>query len=152
MIYWREDDRADEHLFKNRHFQQLRKMFDGDDSFMTAGHQRTNLRTRERTVPDWTRSNKEVRKVLLRSFPKLLADPQQRLQAARWARVIHLYFRMHYTYKQVSAELDKTPKSIESIIRSIKRVADGRRANGNGLRSLRGPGRPKSTKNPCQTM
>ncbi len=127
----------------NRDFQQLRTILDGDDPFMVGGHQKSSLRKKERIVPEWTKNDKKVREVLLRSFPKLRTDPKQRYQAARWARIIHLYFRMQYTYRQVAAELDMPLKAMESMIRSIKRVAAGRRANGTGLLGSIPVGRPK---------
>jgi hypothetical protein len=130
----------------NRDFQQLREILDGDDPFMVGGHQKSHLRTKERKVPEWTKNNKKTQQVLLRSFPKLRTDLKQRLQAARWARIIHLYFRMQYTYRQVAAELEMPPRAVDSMIRSIKRVAAGRRANGTGLLGLMPTGRPKKKK------
>ncbi len=127
----------------NRDFQQLRTILDGDDPFMVGGHQKSSLRKKERIVPEWTKNDKKVREVLLRSFPKLRTDPKQRRQAARWARIIHLYFRMQYTYRQVADELDMPLKAMESMIRSIKRVAAGKRANGTGLLGSIPVGRPK---------
>jgi hypothetical protein len=111
---------------------------------MGGGHQIVGLRRRKRSVPEWTLNNKEVRKVLLRSFPKLATDPIQRLRAARWARIIHLYFRLQYTYRQVAQELEMMPGSVRTMIISIKRVATGRRANGTGQLGISPRGRPRS--------
>ena len=121
----------------NRDFQQLRKIFEGGDPFMSNGHQIVKLRTRKRTVPAWTRNNKEVQKVLLRSFPKLATDSRQRIRAARWARIIHLYFRLQWTYRQVADELGITPERMHDLIRNICRSAAGLRADGTGRFSLR---------------
>jgi hypothetical protein len=127
----------------NRDFKQLREVLDGDDPFMTGGHQSTRLRTRQRVVPEWTRNNKKVREILLRSFPKLLTDLKQRARAARWARIIHLYFRMQYTYRQVASELEMTPGHVHMAVAGIRRVAAGGRYDGRGQLGARPVGRPK---------
>jgi hypothetical protein len=127
----------------NKDFQQLRKIFEGSDPFMGGGHQIVKLRRRKRIVPEWTGSNKEVRKVLLRSFPKLATDSKQRASAARWARIIHLFFRLRYTYRQTAAELEAKPESVRAMIMGIKRVAAGKWANGQGILGIKPRGRPK---------
>jgi hypothetical protein len=124
----------------NRDFRQLRRVFDGDDSFMAQGHQISKLQKRERLVPDWTRSNEEVRRVLLRSFPKLATDAKQRERAARWARIIHLYFRLQYTYRQVAEEIGIGVGNVKFKVASIRRVAAGKSAQG---KEPKPRGRPK---------
>ena len=116
----------------NRDFKQLRKFLDGDDPFMVGGHQLSDIRKRTRPVPEWTRNNGRIREILLTSFPNLKTDARQRRGAARWAIVIHLYFRLQYTRVQTAAELDASPESVKNVIRSIKRVSEGRRADGQG--------------------
>jgi hypothetical protein len=121
-------------------FAELRKSVDGSDNFMT-GHRiiKSKGRTRNasRIAPEWARSDVEVRKVLLRSFPKLETDSKQRGRAARWASVIHLYFRMQESYLEIAQELEITPTAVKFLIRSIKRVAAGKSANGSGLHGRR---------------
>jgi hypothetical protein len=128
---------------------ELRQSFDGKDPFMTGGHQIMKVRKKEKIVPKWINDQVKIRQILLESFPKLATDSVQRTRAARWARVIQLYYKMDYTDGQIVDELnDENPDStvtlyqIRSIIRSIKRVAIGRSANGTGQRG-RKPGRPK---------
>ncbi len=114
-----------------------------------GGHQIVRLRRRTRKVPEWTRNDKQVRIVLLRAFPKLALPGKDRTRAARWMRVIHLYFRLQYTYSQVAEELTVTPGSVMSMTRSIQRVAQNRRANGTGQLGKK-RGRPKKLfKNSC---
>jgi hypothetical protein len=114
---------------------QLRKVMDGNDSFM-QGHQIYKIRRIKKSVPDWARSNKEVQKILLRSFPKLADDVRQRNRAATWALVIHMYFRVNCTHREISKQIKKPISSVKSTIRAIKRAAIGLRANGSGSRGL----------------
>jgi hypothetical protein len=111
---------------------------------MGGGHQIVGLRQRKRAVPEWARSNSKVRKLLLRSFPKLATDAKQRAQAARWALIIHLYFRLQYTHRQVAAEIGITSQRVHDLLRSIRRVSNGDRANGTGQLGVSPRGRPKS--------
>lgn len=128
----------------NKDFKQLRRVLDGDDPFMVGGHQKSQLQRRERTVPEWTRSDQKVGKILLRSFPKLHTNTKQRERAAEWARIIHLYFRLQFTYRQTAEEIGKSPGNIRRKIESIKRAGQGLRTNGTGkLRGLKG--RPKKS-------
>lgn len=127
----------------NKDFQQLRKIFEGGDPFISRGHQVVGLRRRKRKILEWTRSNKKIQEILLRSFPRLHTNQKQRGRAARWAAVIHLYFRLQYTYRQVAEELQTTPQAVLAVTRSIVRVAGGMKANGRGKRSLKPGGRPK---------
>ena len=113
---------------------QLRGKFDGQDPFMTGGHQIIKTRQRERTIPEWTKSNKSVQGVLLLAFPKLNSNARQRVAAARWASVIHLYYRMKMTRSAVSAQTKIPVDTLRSLLRNISRVAKGLRADGTGSR------------------
>ena len=125
----------------NRNFKQLRRFLDGDDPFMVGGHQISEIRKRCRVVPDWTRNDGRIREVLLRAFPNLRTDNRQKKAASRWAAVVYLYFRLQYTNTQTAAELKLTIPALKAILRSIRRVAAGRRADGTGLLSGK-KGRP----------
>lgn len=125
-------------------FQQLRKIIDSGDSFVGGGHTIIKIRRRKRKIPEWTRNDSAVKKVLLRSFPKLRVDIRDRTRAARWLRIIYLYFRLQYTHRQISEELELTPTNIKRIIISIRRAGNERKANSGAARSLRGGGRPKA--------
>lgn len=122
----------------------LRNAVDANDQFMT-GHGVVKVRTYKRAVPKWTRNDKAVRALILRSFPKMNTDSAQRNAAARWASVIHLYFRMGYTASQVAEEIGSTTMKIEFVIRSIHRVSKGLRANGTGKLGAK-RGRPKKNR------
>lgn len=130
-------------------FKQLRKKFDGSESFMNRGHQiiksagATRHAERVSKTPDWVHDDQRVRELLLRSFPKLATDPLQRKRAGRWMQVIQLYFRMGWTWAKIAEEMGESPRKIESTIQKIYNVAAGRRSDGK-QRSVRSPGRPKN--------
>lgn len=129
----------------NDHLGELRRKIDSNDPFVTGGHQVLKPRSNDKKeVPEWTRDDKKVREILLRSFPKLTTDYKQRVRAARWIRIIHLYFRMHMTRGQVAEEMGVEPGIIRDVVRSIRRVAANRRANGSGVLGVRPRGRPKN--------
>lgn len=113
-------------------FLELRGKFDGQDPFMTGGHQIIKMRTGDRVVPEWTKSDKEVQKILLRSFPKLRTSPKQRALAGRWAQAIHLYYRMQMTRGQVAAQMKMNLNATKMLIRSINWAGKGLKANGKG--------------------
>lgn len=113
--------------------------FDGSDPFMTGGHQIIKTRRIKRVQPEWTKSDEEIKKVLLRSFPKLKTNARQRAGAARWTRFIHLYYRMGMTKGQVAAEMGTTTVNVANIRNRMRRVFNGQRANNTGKLS-RDPG------------
>lgn len=112
-------------------FLELRGKFDGQDPFMTGGHQIIKLRTGDRVIPEWTKSDKKIQAILLRSFPKLRTDPKQRVSAARWATIIQLYYRMQMTQGQVAAQMKLRPKVVGRLIENITfTVKHGSRSRG----------------------
>lgn len=122
---------------------QLRQHIDGSDNFM-GGFQIGKAKTCKRQTPSWVNNNAKVAAILLSAFSKLKNIQTQRARAARWANVIHYYFRLHYTETQVSEELELSLQTVHSLIRNIKRVASGYRANGSGLKGGK-RGRPKNS-------
>ena len=129
----------------NKDYQQLRTVFEGNDPFVSQGHQVTGLRRRKRPIPEWVRSNAKIREVLLRSFPMLETNLKQRGRAARWARIIHLYFRLQWTYTQVAEELEMKPENLKAMTKSIRRVARGRRADNKAQLGARRRGNPHNS-------
>jgi hypothetical protein len=121
----------------------LRRKIDHDDGF-TSGHQIITIRRTEREDPEWAKSDVEIRKILLRSFPKLETNPKQRARAGRWTRIIQLYFRKHYTHGQIAIELELGYEHIHTLIRAIRRAGKGLKSNGKGVVGQRRVGRPKS--------
>jgi hypothetical protein len=132
---------------------QIRKQIDGDDGFFSGHHVRTacgakgkQIGSRGRKTPVWTKTDTGIQQVLLRAFPKLIENPAQREKAARWARVIYLYYRMGYTFSQVAEEMsihspsEKRPyRAIERLIERIKRVGEGKETHrGKNKRGRRG--------------
>ena len=120
---------------------QLRRVV--DDAFVGGGHQIVKVRQRKRLIPSWANNNERVKEIILRSFPKLDSDAKQHATAARWVRIVQLYFRAHYTRAQVAEEMGLTSEQVKGVIRSMRRVSVGRRANGTGNLGGR-PGRPKT--------
>jgi len=121
-----------------------------DDSFVSGGHQIVKARQYTRKTPEWVNSEIKIRALLLRVFPKLHTEPKQRERAARWGRIIQLYFRTGYTHTQVAHEMRLTADQVRSTIRAIRRAAAGQRADGSGPRSGK-RGRPKRKTNAPQS-
>jgi hypothetical protein len=136
----------------NYDYEQLRQHIDSNDPFMTRGHQIIKIRRgwRKKQVPEWATNDKSVQALVLRSFPKLKTDDKQRRRAGIWVRVINLYFRMGWTRGQIAEELGTTSEIIKYTIRRIRRVSEGKAADGLGPRVKVGSGRPKNSA-PTQT-
>lgn len=126
-----------------RKTQKLKQVLDRSDGFISGGHQIVSARTYKRAVPRWTKNDRLIRELLLKTFPKMATDSRQHDSAARWGAVIHLYFRMGYTRSQIAEEIGSTSVKIHGIIRSILRVSKGIRADGRGPLG-RPKGRPKN--------
>lgn len=113
---------------------------DGSEPFMNRGYRIIKPRHKVKEIPDWAMDDKKVQEIILRSFPKLSTDPKQRMQAGRWVRIIYLYFRREFTVGDI-AHILGTPNddgskivpmsrsAVKTLIRSIKRAAEGKRCN-----------------------
>jgi DNA-directed RNA polymerase specialized sigma24 family protein len=109
--------------------------FGGDDSqFVNGGAQIINplgpashVKRLDR-IPEWATDDKQVKELLLRSFPKLKEDPAQMQRAGRWAQVIHLYFRMGWTQSQIADEMNISQAAVNSMLRSISRARNGKQS------------------------
>ena len=119
----------------NKDLKKLRGSLDGNDKFI-QGYQIGKPRTYARKIPTWARNKTEIRKILLRAFPKLNTSSTQRAAAGRWSRAIYLYFSLGYTRKQTAAEMGLTQKATQRILDRISLVFKG-------LRKARG--RPKNS-------
>ena len=128
-------------MTRKRDMKRLRGKVDGDDSFMSA-HQIKKIRTRERVIPPWTLNDKEVQKILLRSFPSLHKNHSAALRAGRWTRIIHLYYRVQMSNSQVAKEMGMTLNAVKMVLKGIRRVARGRNAKNTAMLGLRPRGRP----------
>lgn len=123
---------------------ELRHSMDGSDPFMTGGHQVISpRRAYKKDHPAWTKSDEKIKQILLRSFPKLQTDRRQRLAAARWLRIIHMYYRVGETIGTIALELHQKVGTVKRVLVSIKRAAKGKNtANGTERRKR---GRPKNS-------
>ncbi len=133
---------TDQKTVRKKDMQKLRRKMDGDDGFMSA-HQIKKIRTRERDIPAWALNDAEVRKVLLRAFPGLHKNQTEARRAGRWTRLIHLYYRVQMSNSQVAKEMGERLNSIKMTLKSIRRVARGRRADNTAALGLKPRGRPK---------
>ena len=132
-------------LTRKRDMAKLRTRMDGNDGFMSA-HQIKKIRTREREIPEWTLNDKEVQKVLLRSFPALRTNNKAAIRAGRWMRLIHLYYRVQMSNSQVAKEMDMTLNAVKMTLKGIRRVAQGRRFDNRCVLGLTPRGRPRRQK------
>lgn len=111
---------------------------------MTTGHQILTTRSHERSTPAWAMDDLKIRAILLKSFPKLKDTTSKDAErAGRWARIIHLYFRMKRTHGQIAEEMSLSYDSVRALVRSIKRAFEGRRCDGSGVFSVYRAGRPR---------
>jgi hypothetical protein len=123
---------------------ELRGKFDGQDPFMTGGHQIIQPRGGNRVIPEWAKSDVKIQKILLRSFPELKTNPAVRVRAARWMVIIQLYYRMQMTNTAVAAQAKLPIKVTNRLIEYIAKAAKGRRAdNGRGKKTGMLTGKPK---------
>jgi hypothetical protein len=135
---------SDSNTTRKKDMDKLRRRLDGDDRFF-GSHQIKKIRTRERDIPTWTLNDKEVRKILLRVFPLLKTHPASQRMAGRWSRIIHLYYRVQMSNSQVAKEMGMTLNALKMVLKSIRRVAKGRRADNSGP-WIRPIGRPRKKK------
>jgi len=130
-------------------YKQLRKKFDGADSFVAGGHTvggkpGTSHAERVANTPEWANNDKQVRSLLLKVFPKLETDEKQRARATKWAQVMYLYFRIGWPSSRIVLELKITDVYFWNLLRRIRRVAKGKRSDRpKDDRGLRPRGRPR---------
>ena len=129
---------------------QLRKVFDGNDQFVSGGHQivksagATRHADRVSKIPEWSLNDEQVKALLLKSFPKLATDAKQRERAGRWLQIIQLYYRMAWTEKKIAEELNMSIDRVRYFIRAIKWASEGKRALDGEQRNKKPVGRPKN--------
>ena len=108
--------------------QQLKRIM-GDSGF---SGQIIKIRRPHKRIPDWTRDNKKVQEVLLRSFPDMEWNDDQRFRAGRWACIINLYFRQNWTRGQIAEELNMTYERVKAALQRIRRAGAERRTDNKG--------------------
>lgn len=109
-------------------FSRLRKFMDGADTYVAGGHATRGAATtshadRLARTPEWVNDNSKVQKVLLTAFPKLLTSRGHRTKAARWARIIQLYYRMGLPTARVAEILGIKVNSLIQILFRINTAA-----------------------------
>lgn len=116
------------HSISTGESQYLRKhYFDGREGFMDHGHQITTLgnRQRDRDIPEWTKHDEQIQKMLLRSFPKLRTNEDQRYKAGQWMRFIQLYWRRYSSRQIIMEEMMLTANQLKSLRSKIVRAGNG---------------------------
>ena len=99
---------------------------------MTEGHQIIKIRRPKKRIPTWVYDFEQIKKILLRCFPKLQYNLRQRNRAGKWVRVINLYFRQNWSRGQIADEMDLQYKTIDRMIERIKKAGEGQRTDGSG--------------------
>jgi len=99
-----------------------------------TGFQVGQARTYKKKWPRWVMNDPEVARVIQVAFPKWRTDERQRKGAGRWVYVLHLYYRMNYTMKDIGEELGVPTSTVRGVVQRAKLVSLGRRSNGSGAR------------------
>jgi hypothetical protein len=106
---------------------QLRRQFDSKDPFMTRGCGLVKPRSNDsKKTPAWASNDAKVRQLVYSRFPEYQTKQRHRNSAARWIRIIQLYWRMGKTEGQTAAEMessDLTPTKVNRYIGRIQTVA-----------------------------
>lgn len=123
-----------------RELDQLRRILDSNDPFMTGGHQiiksagATRHAERMLRVPSWAMDDNKIRELVKRCFP----NPAQRDRAARMVRIIYLYYRTGLPATHIAEDLHLSLKAVKHIIS---------RANKTMVRPAKPRGRPRKETN-----
>ena len=110
---------------------ELRNHFDSNSTFMT-GHRIIKTRQHKRRIPDWAKSDIEIRKMIERSFPYVKTNNDHYRRAARWALFINLYFKMNKTRSEIMDEMGLSYQAVDSLCRAVYRAGKGIKSNGKG--------------------
>jgi hypothetical protein len=155
----------------------LRQSFDSNDpirmAFRIGGLHRNGGRRGSRVTPDWALKSKKMRKILLRSFPRMHEKTaeckndhrycrcpyHQHWLAARWAYIAYLYWGRKLTRGQIVCELNEVDIGEENspaiwnctkvrlVLYHLKRSALGLRSSRPGRgKGYNKEGRPKKTR------
>jgi hypothetical protein len=100
-------------------------VLDGADSFVAGGHAvrgggSTRHAERVANIPEWANSDAEVRALLLKVFPKLEIDENQRKHAAIWTLIIYYYYRMGLTQNRIALKTGWTLRKVHCLIGRIQ--------------------------------
>lgn len=131
-----ENIRANVYKSSDNHpdLEQLREKFDGSDFFMSSGHQIIKIRSQARKIPERMQTIEGMKEVLEESFPNWKTNIKQRQRLSRWLSVAYLSYRVGLSQTQVAAETRLQPDTVKSILKRLRRVSMGIRANNTGLK------------------
>ncbi len=91
-----------------------------------------------RVTPEWVTDERRLQAMLLLAFPKLESDVNQRARAAKWARVIYLFYRAYETTNQIAEMMGITEQTVCSILYRARNAATGLRTDGTPRAAKRG--------------
>jgi len=135
----------DKHQFQRYDsFKKLREVVEGDEPFMTGGHQSAKARNPERMIPtpEWMFDRVAVAAFIEKLFPHRWSNNTQRLRAGAYEKVIELFFLAKKPDSAVEEEANLNLGSCSVIVQEIRRAAEGRRRDGRP-RSFGRQGRPR---------
>ena len=92
--------------------------------------------------PIWAVDDEQLQALLLRVFPKLESDKNQREHAGKWVRVIYLFYRLTWSTGYIGEKMGVSRKVVCSILHRARNAAVGLRTDGKARAAKRG--RPSS--------
>lgn len=123
----------------NYDLKKIRKVVDSNEIFAVShGEEAPRREHGLKKIPAWTKSDAEIRKLLCRAFPNLAHNASQRKAAARWLRIIYLYFRIGMTRGQIVDEVHISDEALRTVLKRIRFASIGKkRGRGHRPSSLR---------------
>ena len=109
----------------------LTRRVDGNDSLVHS-HEVKSPRQPMKYVPEEFKSDAGVRNFIQKVFPNFRTNEKQRLQAGRWARVIQLHYKFHFSERHTAEEMGIAVVVVGGIKTRIRRALQGRRLDGSG--------------------
>jgi len=99
---------------------------------LVHSHEVKSPRQSIKHIPEEFKSDVGIRNFIQRVFPNFRANEKQRAQAGRWARVIQLHYKYHYSERTTAEEMGLALSIVKSIKTRIRRALKGRRLDGSG--------------------
>jgi hypothetical protein len=119
--------------------------FDGDEPFMTGGHQILSKKAGNKKIPTWAQLS-NLRALIDREFPHWRTDQKQRDRASRWNNVVYQYYYVGDSATDAAQETGLTINQFKNILKCIRRVARGWRCDNRKAKGLTPRGRMKGSK------
>jgi len=88
--------------------------------------------------PLWAVDDEQLQALLLRVFPKLESDKNQREHAGKWVHVIYLFYRTQLSTGHVAEKMKVSKQAARSILHRVRNAAAGLRTDGKPRAAKRG--------------